>query len=241
MTSIRISGSSGLVHAPGTPPPSTNHANLSAPAELPVAELGLAGMIALLVQDSAKQSEKLAHDEQRIQENEQISALNDQATATQQKAEDIKAEGVMSAATTIAGGVITIASVSVMPSVNDSQNAAQWAADGEKYGHAYSVVSAGCQAQLASQRAMSDAVKSFGGTVTQLGQSVGRATYAADETLKDAAATRAAADAKFHESARDEYSSMARDAKDVEAKVAQFLEGALAERQAAMRGILRSA
>ncbi|MEO7094138.1 MAG: hypothetical protein ABI175_12865, partial [Polyangiales bacterium] len=79
----------------------------------------------------------------------------------------------------------------------------------------------------------------MGSTLTALGPNLAKATYGAAQVMDDANATQHAADAKFAENAKDEYASLARDARGTIDKAQQALQSFVQERAAAMRAILR--
>lgn len=103
------------------------------------------------------------------------------------------------------------------------------------------VTAAGGLHDFGAATAKADAVVRVGQNFGTLGANVAKATAGAAQVEHDADATRAAADAKFHEAAKDDYDSIARDAKGVVDRVQQTLQNIAQERAAARRAILRSA
>jgi hypothetical protein len=208
--------------------------------------MGYAGMLAQLVAESSKESAASARQMAKFEKEAQARELDQQVSALMDKASDTRAEGIVSGSLTIAGGAVTVASVGFGPSMTDDTTVAKWneaatKSAGTATGAGFANGAAVMSHYVKTVQATADGVKTLGSTITQAGPQLSHGIYGAKQIEDDAASTQAASNAKFHEAAKDEYDSIAKDARGVADKVNQFVQSVLAEKQMAMRAILKSA
>ncbi len=211
-----------------------------APATRGFEGMGLEALAALLVAESAHQTAQTMRTLERSAKQAQAAAIERQVQAMRDKAADVKSEALLAGAMTAVGGVVTVASIAAMPSGADAGNAARWEEAGKGAGGVTAIAARRVGEAFKQMSTRADAIKNAGGMVTSLAGPVGRAAYGAEQTVHDAESTRAAADAKFAEAAREEYASLAREAKATVEKAHQALQAFAQERQMARRAILRA-
>lgn len=191
--------------------------DLSGPPTLEVesfGELGIEGLAAALSVESAQTTAKAMHDLAREEKEQQIAALNRQVDELHDKASAVRVEGWVSGGATAAGGALTVASAFMAPSA---------------------------PAKNERMETLAKAAVTVGPMIGTIGANAAKATAGAAQVDHDANATRASADAKFHEASKDDFEAIARDAKGVVDRVQQTLQNIAQERAAGRRAILRSA
>jgi len=242
--SMNVGGVSGGAIRPRTGDESVTelragHAPPSMDATMIPEGMGIEFLAAMLMTESAKESKKLMKELKDEASQSQVRALREQVAHLHEKADDMAAEGWVTGAITAAGGALTLASAAASPSISDSTKAAQWQQAGAKYGAGFAAVSKQCELTLAAQQAMSGTLTQLAMTTNGLAGPLGKVTYGAQQIHDDAEATRAAADAKFAEAARDEYAALAKDFDAGASKALQMLQSMTADRQSVRRGILQ--
>lgn len=205
------------------------------------AGMGIEALAALLMSESARTTGKLMRDLQRDAKEAQASAMERQVSALHEKASDMASEALVAGTFTAAGGALTIASAAAGPSASDAAKAKQWDDAAKQYGHGFAAVAKQCATTLEAQKAAASALATAGNSATGLANPLAKGTFGAQQILDDAAATRAAADAKFAESARDEYAALAREFDAGSQKALQILQAMTVERHAVRRSLLQRA
>lgn len=201
--------------------------------------MGIEYLAAMLMTETAKETKKTMRELQHEAKATQVASLREQAHHLREKADDLEAEGWLAGAMTAAGGALTIGAAYAGPSASDTAKAGEWNAAAKTYGGGFKDVAASCNATLQAQTRLASTLSSLGSTTAALGPQLSKATYGAAQVRDDAEATRAAADAKFAETAKDEYAALVRDFDAGASKAMQLLQSITAERQATRRGILQ--
>ena len=184
--------------------------------EVPFEPGGLESAIALLAIEGAKVMQKAATESMIAERDAQVASLHEQVGELHDKALCIATEGWVSGAATVAAGAMTAYSGAASPTTGDATSAAF----------------KGTTAQL-------DALRAGANLMSTGGAQLAKATAGAAQVTHDANATQAASDARFHESAKEQYDAIARDAKGAIDKANQALQSFAQERAAALHAIAR--
>ncbi|MBI2392688.1 MAG: hypothetical protein HYV09_24090 [Deltaproteobacteria bacterium] len=201
--------------------------------------MGLELLAALLVTQTSKQSKQAMRELQRDAKQTQIDKLREQVKQLHEKAEHVEAEGWVAGGITAAAGALTIASAAVGPSTRDAASAAQWEQAAAKHGGAFTTAAKLCERTLDAQKSTAQALSQLGQSGNGLASPLSKATFGARQIEDDADATRAAAEAKFAEAAKDEYAALARDFDAGSTKALQVLQAIAADRQTVRRSLLQ--
>ena len=203
--------------------------------------MGVEGLAAALAVESLHDTARLMNEFRKGEELQQVDALHRQVAELHEKAGAVRMEGLVGGMATALGGAVTFASAFSGPTAaeraeNEALKGESLRHPGDAAGRAYGAH----DAVLQHEAAVASVMATSGQNIGQLGAQVAKGTAGAAQVLHDANATEAAAAAKFHEAAKDDYASLARDAKGIIDRVQQTLQQIRQDRDAALRSILRA-
>ena len=206
-----------------------------------LAAMGIEGFSAALAIASSREIQAQMRALGRQELGAQIDDLHRQVSSLHDKADAVRAEGLISGLATAAGGAVAVASAFAGPSAFAREH------DESLHGELLQHPSAGAGAAYASfdeyvqrEARIATAMGQGGQTIGQIGTQIAKGTAGAAQIDHDADAMQAAADARFHESAKDDFEAIARDAKGIIDRVEQTLQQMRQERDAVARSILRA-
>ncbi len=205
-------------------------------AVLPGGSASIEVLAAILSMDSSKMQQRLARECQKTANEAQLTELENQVQSLREKANDVRDEGLLSGSLSIAGGALTMAGAA---SSADSADARIAGDEANGANAPTAALDRGEARYLNAQSAREARMTAAGGLLTGVAGPAAKATFVAAGDRADANASEAAKQAKVHESAKDEYASMVRDAQQSIEKAMQAIQAFAAEHAATTRAILQ--